>query len=108
MEQMPEETDSLHEAETTRRKDYELFHEGVLGRCPECGRLIMLPCLACAVRETEMEFTEETPPDIGLGLELGAAEQKRYENIRKYRNQYGMSLFDDELFVERAWQVFCR
>lgn len=24
--------------------------DGVLGRCPDCGHLVLLPCLACFVR----------------------------------------------------------
>ena len=76
--------------------EFEFFHDGTLGRCPHCGRLIMLPCLACATNEREI-------PDEGgectFEVELYGAELERYLRIRAYRERFGVSLFDDPLFV---------
>jgi hypothetical protein len=32
-----------------------------LGRCPECGGLVLLPCLACQLRQTTDEPKEGNP-----------------------------------------------
>jgi len=100
MDRNSERTASPQHSEISRRKDYELFHDGTLGRCPNCGRLIMLPCLACATNEREI-------PDEGgecaFEVELYGAELERYLRIRAYRDRFGVSRFDDPLFVERAY-----
>jgi len=102
MDRNSERTASSQESEISRRKDYELFHDGTLGRCPECGRLIMLPCLACAVQESSDDDFGETIHESCHKLELHDSELERYLRLRAYRERFGVPLFDDPLFVKRA------
>ena len=103
MDRNSERTASPQQSEISRRKDHELFHEGTLGRCPGCGRLIMLPCLACAVRESgNDDFGETIHESCQLKLELHDSELERYLRLRAYRDRFGVSRFDDPLFVKRA------
>ena len=104
MNRNSERTASTHESENSRRKGHELFHDGELGRCPECGRLIMLPCLACRLKERDKESNEQ-PNEFGLALELRGLEEVRYRQVRIYRETYGISWFEDELRAERILEV---
>jgi len=79
-----EQTTAQQESGNVRRKDFELYHDGVLGRCPECGRLIMLPCLACRIMGTEMDF--DVVEKGVLELNLKDDEQLRYLEVHAYRN----------------------
>jgi hypothetical protein len=58
-------------------------------RCPECGAMVELPCLACRARRT-MVYHRLPPLDLlpvseALQLKLLDAEQIRYEEIRARR-----------------------
>ena len=77
-----------------RRKGFELYRDGVLGRCPKCGRLIMCPCLACQIRETEMDF--DIADESFLELELLGNELLRYQQVHAYRMEHGISMFDEQ------------
>jgi hypothetical protein len=84
-----------------QKDDLELFHDGTLGRCPNCGRLIMLPCLACDIVESGWESHDEN--DGGkITPELYGETLNRYQRIRTYRDKYGVSMFSDPLFVQRV------
>jgi len=84
------------ESERSKRKGYEVFHDGELGRCPKCGRLIMLPCLVCKIKNIEVDF--EIAEENGvLELELRGNEQIRYRQVRAYRERHGISMFDGPL-----------
>ena len=51
-------------------------------RCPECGYLVTMPCVACRTREYQRELTRER----SLGANLGgrfALRGVRYENERQ-------------------------
>ncbi len=90
--------------ETIRRQGYEHFHDGKLGRCPRCGRLIMLPCLACQLDEPDEEFAEVTSEpfdESGLAIKLDEFETIRYRLLHAYREMFGISMFEDELRKER-------
>ena len=89
-----EQTTAQQESGNVRRKDFELYHDGVLGRCPECGRLIMLPCLACRIMGTEMDF--DVVEKGVLELNLKDDEQLRYLEVHAYRKQYGIPMFEEQ------------
>ena len=68
------------------REEIELFrvyHSGKFGKCPECGRAVFLPCLAC---ETELGGDMEDPWDTAeeepLRIQLEGDERRRYEYCR--------------------------
>ena len=81
------------ESVNVRRKEFEIYHDGVLGRCPECGRLIMLPCLACQLKAT-VEDTLETTSEFQLEIELKGDDMERYQQIRAYRDRHGVPMFE--------------
>jgi len=89
-----EQAAARHESGYIRRKEYELYHDGVLGRCPECGRLIMLPCLACQVKESVIAF--DIADESVFELELHGNELLRYRQVHAYRMQHGISMFDEQ------------
>jgi len=93
MDDSLERATTQQESEKSRRRDFELYHDGVLGRCPECGRLIMLPCLACRIGEIEMDDPDAVE-ESEFELELNEAERQRYRQVRNHRVQYGISMFD--------------
>lgn len=75
------------------------FPKGPLGRCPTCGRKVVLPCLAC---ETEDGFWCRGPEDDdddddddgnnGSGVNLEDPEHEVYEKFHKVRKDHGMPL----------------
>jgi len=81
------------ESVNVRRKEFEIYHDGVLGRCPECGRLIMLPCLACQVTASK-ENALETMAVSTLEIELHGEDMERYRRIRAYRDRHGVPMFE--------------
>ena len=56
---------------------------GSVGRCPDCGARVRLPCLACAIGRncptTPAQRATEIEP---LGVNLKDAERGRYDKIR--------------------------
>ena len=70
-----------------------------LTRCPKCGRRIQLPCLACHLESIrfwinlEDDGSWEELYGIQIPLELREAEQIRYEQVRNYREKYGIPMF---------------
>ncbi len=46
------------------------FHDGPFGRCPDCGRMVFLPCLAC---RTEKVGTVADPAEIKVDNEKAIA-----------------------------------
>ncbi len=104
MNQSSEQMAVQHETENSRREGYEHFHDGELGRCPQCGRLIMLPCLACQLDEPDEEFAEVTSEpfdESGLAIKLDEFETIRYRLLHAYREMFEISMFEDELRKKR-------
>ena len=62
---------------------------GKPGRCPTCGRLVKLPCLACRLEKTRPERppqAEQAPTETEeLGVDLRGAERARYQRLRRAR-----------------------
>ena len=61
------------------------FHQGSLRRCPECGRKVFLPCLACTVeQECQIPDPFDRPNWVSemLRIQLQGEERQRYEYIR--------------------------
>ncbi len=59
------------------------FHDGPFGRCPDCGRMVFLPCLAC---RTEKVGTVADPAEVAeeepMCVQLEGEQRQRYEYIR--------------------------
>jgi len=66
---------------------------GPIGRCPTCGRSIVLPCLAC--RTKRLHHAGQLPPLIQkvaaaagpLGLELRPHDRERYLEVRRHHTE---------------------
>lgn len=54
---------------------------GRVDRCPTCGRLIRLPCLACEVRPVDDGDELPAGEDGRIELDLEPSEQARYEAL---------------------------
>jgi transcriptional regulator with XRE-family HTH domain len=97
-----------------RRPDYEQLRldradklpkpEGPSHRCPRCGALVQLPCMACHIRslttsgQTIGRFTGGEPL---LELELRGKHRQRYEEVHRERE-----LADARAEVETAPDAF--
>jgi transcriptional regulator with XRE-family HTH domain len=84
-----------------KRPDYEALRQHKLDefaeptgppqRCPGCGRLVIMPCLACRAEEALADASQRRRPrflptlDEPLGLKLKADDQRRYEEVRAQR-----------------------
>jgi predicted RNA-binding Zn-ribbon protein involved in translation (DUF1610 family) len=80
------------------------------GVCPQCGRRIILPCLACKVeafrrrnRTGHPAPPEETSYDLSIRLEC--SEQERYEDVRNFRDQYGFPMWSAQWYEMLARSV---
>ena len=65
-----------------------LTYKTKVGRCPTCGMKCYLPCKSCLMKQYDMLLsisTEEEQSVDECKLELKPKEQKRYEEIRKNR-----------------------
>ncbi len=59
---------------------------GPVRRCPECGGMVMLPCLACRIRKLNSRLPDRYPAatrDEPLRMELADKARARYEEIRQ-------------------------
>ena len=80
-----------------------MFHDGEMGTCPECGRRIMLPCLACEIETNGLIETgegeiieEESDPGDPLAIMLwDSEERKRYWAVRRFRDEHRTSMFEN-------------
>lgn len=73
------------------------FHDGPLGRCPECGARVFLPCVACrcklvAVNSTTRSNRESAFNLEGSSLQLKPDHHHRYETVRRNRRGLGEGL----------------
>jgi len=93
MDRNSEQTEAEQESKKIKRQGYEVFHDGELGRCPKCGRLIMLPCLARKIKNIEIGFEIVEEKGV-LELELRGNEQIRYQQLRAYRERHGISMLE--------------
>lgn len=65
-----------------------LNYKTIVGRCPTCGTKCSLPCKSCLMKQFVMlqnASSEGEKLETECNLELRPAEQKRYEEIRKKR-----------------------
>jgi len=58
--------------------------KGKAGRCPTCGALVWLPCIACITLESP-STPPRTPAD-DCNLELHGPELKRYQEIKAQKD----------------------
>ena len=60
---------------------------GLPEHCPECGRLVHLPCLACSLARDKaaghLQPPKLIPDDHGLHLELSEEHRARYEAAKR-------------------------
>lgn len=61
--------------------------EGEFERCPECGCIVQMPCLACQLVKQGVTppASEPTPDDDFFNLKLTPDQQLRYEEVRAVR-----------------------
>ena len=81
-------------------EDHEVLEYGV---CPQCGRRIVLPCLACEVetlRKRNRAGHPAPPEDLtyDLSLRLNHSEQERYEDVRDFRERYGFPMWSAQWY----------
>jgi hypothetical protein len=73
------------------------FHDGEMGTCPECGRRIMLPCLACQVEPVgRKQEDEEAALAAGDGLDIklkSKGERERYLKVKRHRDEHNAPMF---------------
>lgn len=96
--------------ERSERHSGEKFSYGTTwGRCPSCGREVLLPCLACRMKilrsfnRAGREAAVETPEDLGIDLKH-EGERLRYEEVRRYRDKYGKPMFGNDASQENRNQ----
>lgn len=66
------------------RVEYPLVGEQCpVGRCPLCGRLVHLPCVACRTVAAGVTPRPQKCQTTTLGIELRGAAKRRYEEIKK-------------------------
>ncbi|HBT76496.1 MAG TPA: hypothetical protein DEB39_06130 [Planctomycetaceae bacterium] len=59
------------------------FHDGPFGRCPDCGRMVFLPCLACLTEQDgDVADPAETVEAEPMCIHLDGDERQRYEYVR--------------------------
>ena len=73
------------------------------GVCPQCGRRIVLPCLACeveALRQWNRAGLPAPPEDLtyDLSICLERSEQERYEDVRDFRDRYGFPMWSAQWY----------
>lgn len=77
------------EAETPVKAEWEVdWNERSFERCPRCGALVRVPCMACIIREVAAKTDVPTYPDSPgsiLDLKLEKEHRKRYEKVRAWR-----------------------
>lgn len=54
-------------------------------RCPICGHLVLLPCLACLLRRIGPSSSTEKNGEGELKLELQGKDYQRYQQVRRER-----------------------
>jgi hypothetical protein len=78
-----------------RRQEQQPERTGPPRRCPDCGALVLMPCLACALRRDAATAPGRQPhPRSGrlaglLELDLRGEHRARYERIRARREAEG-------------------
>jgi hypothetical protein len=73
------------------------------GVCAQCGRRIVLPCMACQVEvfRRQQRAGLLAPLDVmtsDLSICLESPEQKRYEDVREFREQYGFPMWSAQWY----------
>ncbi len=68
------------------KEPWEIAATGKIGRCPVCGAKVKLPCLYCIIRNLGKSGTETGVP-LKIALELKDVHQKRYEQVKAWREQ---------------------
>lgn len=54
-------------------------------RCPTCGRLVALPCLACQTDRAEYPADEQPPPAAAIPFELAPEHAARLAELQARR-----------------------
>lgn len=105
---------SVHRIATGKRPDYEAqqeadeapIDEGPLVRCTGCGGLQHIPCRVCrdrvhkALRRGRRGVQAADPPIVGI--ELVGEHRRRYEEIRRRKQQAGEQPLGDEAGAQPA------
>ena len=86
------------------KESSEEYEKVLLGVCPECGRRIVLPCLACQVetirllnRAGRYAPQEENEADLSIHL-TDQNWQRRYEEVRDFRDKHGFPMWSARWF----------
>lgn len=59
------------------------FHKGPLEKCPQCGRMVFSPCLACRTELMgQVNDPIETTEEESLHIQLEGEQRQRYEYCR--------------------------
>ncbi|HBT77160.1 MAG TPA: hypothetical protein DEB39_09595 [Planctomycetaceae bacterium] len=73
------------------------FHGGSFGRCPECGRMVFLPCLACRTEQVGKSVDPlETVEVESMYVQLEGDERQRYEYFRLEKIAEEIQRFEQE------------
>lgn len=79
-------------------------------RCPACGALTRLPCLACVLNDPNLEKPEKTPEnrstgvlEVFLDLDLLPEDRNRYNEVRKWRDGIGFSPSEHHRSITKAF-----
>lgn len=67
---------------------WEVDWTGEVGKCPECNAKVMLPCMACIIRNIPAGASHATRGDGGSfepGLDLDEEHRARYEQVKAWR-----------------------
>jgi len=82
------------------------------GHCSQCGRRIVLPCLACQVealrkrsRAGRLASQEEVEVDLSICLDH-PEQQRRYETVRTFRDEHGYPMWSAQWYAKLIGQ-FC-
>ncbi|MDO4549666.1 MAG: hypothetical protein Q4C96_00265 [Planctomycetia bacterium] len=81
----PSETPAFH-LQYRKGKEYEQNSDTPPRRCPQCGHLVIMPCLACKLERMRLlqpSIISEKKRNTDLALNLKPEWKKRYEKIHQ-------------------------
>ncbi len=87
----------LHPEEIERMRS---FHDGPFGRCPDCGRMVFLPCLACSVERfgrVRDPLDESGDEADALRIQLEGEQRQRYEYLHMKKVAESLALEGREI-----------
>ena len=81
--------EAIEEMHATRQKPVDISVVVERGneyvRCVECGANVILPCMACEMKEGGVPEILPLDCDVAIGLELEAEHAEQYADIRRKR-----------------------